>query len=846
MTEHASDSASPTIPPDATFSFKAPYPSTSLKQRRISMASPNSPRVVPAWHFRDDTTVESHVAETTTLPERKRGKIRKISNQDDDDIAFDVATEKKLRKKWTKEETDMLVKGCNIHGVGNWKTILNDPTLRFDNRSPVDLKDRFRTYFPDAYKQHYPNAKTHLSSKVRAMLPDGSSLFEKTRSKKRRPFTEEEDRALKAGYEKHGTVWAAIVKDPVFQAQNRRSTDLRDRFRNAFPDLYQAAGYKPRAPAQSKKARGESKQPIRAATDDQLAMSSTSNTAPLRRRRANTNQGLLRGGTKSVPQSTHASEDEASSEEEEDIRPSSLKSSPSTGESPQSPIKADTFEPSSVIESVNMDTVPDFASSSQEVDPNTSWPSGVDTPVHSHHAWSGVAGSPTPSHPSSDLLNHSSPFRNMGMIGKSAWGTQDWFSANPRMDSSGSLSNSGASSFLDDPFSPSSPFSFNHLNHGVLDRYDLFPTSYMHADFTSASEIGLGDHNSTFSDELFPPASGFRGFTHHSNTAGDLIFGARTHQPQSQFGLGFGSFGLSDSGLGLQQNGINPMQLHTPSLPGIMEMEMASITLNDRPDTGVSSDSLDPLDTDRVVLPPPLISQTDVANKEEPMLLVNSDYPLTNIEELLDIHNTPPATPQTSRPRPLRKASASAAGQSNLCSLQGRSLSVPPSESRAAPSRPPPPHSISQPTGRQAPFYAPSFSPQIAPPHNSFMDQPQSSLSHSHSHHDLLLSSFPSPFASQSNTNAPSHNAYDLSFLDLHYYSSGTPIAHQNNVAPNLSLRIDQTQNALDLASVPTPVTAVPPQSARYHHRGASQGALLTKKSDNNKRKRASWDGGAP
>ena len=64
----------------------------------------------------------------------------------------------------------------------------------------------FRTYYPDAYRQHYPNAKTHLSSKVRSALPDGSSIFEKTRSKKRRPFTEEEDYALKAGYDRRGTM----------------------------------------------------------------------------------------------------------------------------------------------------------------------------------------------------------------------------------------------------------------------------------------------------------------------------------------------------------------------------------------------------------------------------------------------------------------------------------------------------------------------------------------------------------------------------------------------------------------------------------------------------------------
>ncbi|KAJ7833039.1 hypothetical protein B0H14DRAFT_2364487, partial [Mycena olivaceomarginata] len=49
---------------------------------------------------------------------------------------------KKPRRKWTPAETQMLVDGCNIHGVGNWKAILSDPALEFQGRSPVDLKDR--------------------------------------------------------------------------------------------------------------------------------------------------------------------------------------------------------------------------------------------------------------------------------------------------------------------------------------------------------------------------------------------------------------------------------------------------------------------------------------------------------------------------------------------------------------------------------------------------------------------------------------------------------------------------------------------------------------------------------
>ncbi|KAG8832860.1 hypothetical protein FRC17_000515 [Serendipita sp. 399] len=184
---------------------------------------------------------------------------------------------KKVRKKWTLEETKMLVLGCNKHGVGNWKSMLDDRELQFDpDRTPVDLKDRFRTYFPEAYRHLYPNAKTHISNSSasranRAELPDSLTIFEKSRSKKRRPFTKEEDDALREGFEKvcspkyfvslrqrppkHGTVWALIAKHPALSS--RRSTDLRDRFRNAFPDLYERAGYKPRPTKPVKRRKGE-------------------------------------------------------------------------------------------------------------------------------------------------------------------------------------------------------------------------------------------------------------------------------------------------------------------------------------------------------------------------------------------------------------------------------------------------------------------------------------------------------------------------------------------------------------------------------------------------------------
>lgn len=177
--------------------------------------------------------------------------------------------------KWTEDETQALVEGCNKHGVGSWTQILSDAELlpRFSDRTPGDLKDRFRTYFPDSYHEMYPNAKTHWGNQSRGKAPDGRSIFEKGKVKERRPFTEEEDRALLRGYKLYGSHWALIARDPAFKNQ-RRSTDVRDRFRNAFPEEYARAGYKPRSKAKSKNA---AKNKAAAQANEATAVSTTVN-----------------------------------------------------------------------------------------------------------------------------------------------------------------------------------------------------------------------------------------------------------------------------------------------------------------------------------------------------------------------------------------------------------------------------------------------------------------------------------------------------------------------------------------------------------------------------------------
>lgn len=161
-----------------------------------------------------------------------------------------VLRPRKQRTKWTIEETNDLLHGCSTYGVGNWKKILHDSRYRFNNRSPIDLKDRFRTVFPQDYRYFYPNAHTHIN---RQQKMASQSFLPRVNRKERRAFTPDEDARLLEGFMRHGPSWSKIQRDVTFSLSSRRSIDLRDRFRNAFPEKYAAAGFKSRPSKNSRK-----------------------------------------------------------------------------------------------------------------------------------------------------------------------------------------------------------------------------------------------------------------------------------------------------------------------------------------------------------------------------------------------------------------------------------------------------------------------------------------------------------------------------------------------------------------------------------------------------------------
>ncbi|KAK3330955.1 hypothetical protein B0H66DRAFT_528296 [Apodospora peruviana] len=197
----------------------------------------------------------------------------------------------KPRRKWSEEETNHLLLGVSRHGVGKWTSILDDPDFKFNERTAGDLKDRFRTCCPEelrgmtgakkrsnndnnvsyGYSTHddkwksknglglenaltdqerpgekedesAPN-KQRKSRAHRKKMEDLEELgirgpFKKSVRRERRPFSEQDDKEILDGLDHYGPAWTKIQRDPKYNLSSRQPTDLRDRVRNKYPEIY--------------------------------------------------------------------------------------------------------------------------------------------------------------------------------------------------------------------------------------------------------------------------------------------------------------------------------------------------------------------------------------------------------------------------------------------------------------------------------------------------------------------------------------------------------------------------------------------------------------------------------
>ena len=199
----------------------------------------SEPQVVQAPH-----PVAPLIRSLDTCPPAHTPEVRILATKDDKECRA-----RRARRKWTESETQDLLRGVQRHGVGKWKQILEDPTYNFDERTAVDLKDRYRISARD--KEEPPilgtlPAPLSVESEtnkvdVRSSPNAGITTFRSTPRRKRRAWTPGEDARLLQGIQKHGFQWTNIHDDLELGLLHRRATDLRDRIRNKYPEGYRQA-----------------------------------------------------------------------------------------------------------------------------------------------------------------------------------------------------------------------------------------------------------------------------------------------------------------------------------------------------------------------------------------------------------------------------------------------------------------------------------------------------------------------------------------------------------------------------------------------------------------------------
>lgn len=115
-------------------------------------------------------------------------------------------------------------RGYRKHGFC-WTSIAQDPDLNISHRTGPQIRDRFRTKFPELYSGDFKQDPSERRPLHKSIHRKGS-------------WNDAEDADLEKGYQKHGFSWARIVADPELSLGHKTGPQVRDKFRTRFPELY--------------------------------------------------------------------------------------------------------------------------------------------------------------------------------------------------------------------------------------------------------------------------------------------------------------------------------------------------------------------------------------------------------------------------------------------------------------------------------------------------------------------------------------------------------------------------------------------------------------------------------
>lgn len=136
----------PTTPGSESAS-RTESPTTNSQKPSASSMSPSTPDTEPGF----TKTVKSpptRVTVTRTLSDESQSTLESLGIPEPH-----VAKKSKRRSRnlFTTAEDEALIKGYATHGF-QWTLIQQDPALNLGHRRATDLRDRFRTKFPNAYR----------------------------------------------------------------------------------------------------------------------------------------------------------------------------------------------------------------------------------------------------------------------------------------------------------------------------------------------------------------------------------------------------------------------------------------------------------------------------------------------------------------------------------------------------------------------------------------------------------------------------------------------------------------------------------------------------------------------
>lgn len=126
-----------------------------------------------------------------------------------------------------------------------WEDILTDPADKsgyYGRDEPAasvcstGLAAQFQNDSDSTTKPKKSRAHRKKIEDLQAMGIHGP--FKKSHRRERRPFTQQDDDQILEGLQTYGPAWTKIQRDPRFDLSSRQPTDLRDRVRNKYPDMY--------------------------------------------------------------------------------------------------------------------------------------------------------------------------------------------------------------------------------------------------------------------------------------------------------------------------------------------------------------------------------------------------------------------------------------------------------------------------------------------------------------------------------------------------------------------------------------------------------------------------------